>query len=199
MNDLVIFLVLGGIALVFRWLSRHSGSDSDESHPVSHNEQPSPPNESDEERIRRFLEALGAPPGTPPPSKVQPRPSVSGRVVTPKAAPLARPPKRSWVQPLPPLVTIPEALEETRPSVAVAPTTAVVLDAPPAPPAVVAAVELPTPKLWAATTARPIIPARRRSLSGRLRSAGGAREAIILREILGPPRSFEPFSGAGQL
>jgi hypothetical protein len=199
MNDLVILLVLAGIALVFRWLSNQSSSDSDDSSPDPPNEQPSPPNESDEEQIRRFLEALGAPPGTPPPPKIQRRPTLSGQVVTPKAPPPPRPAKRSWVQPLPPLVTIPKEQEEARPSITTAPRAAAVVDAPPAPPIIVAAGEPPTPKLRAATAAPPVVSTRRSSLGALLRTGAGARKAIILRELLGPPRSFEPFSGAGQL
>jgi hypothetical protein len=198
MNDLIIFLVLAGIALVFRWLTKQASSDSDESRPVSYDEQPSAPNETDEERIRRFLEALGAPPGTPPPPKVQGHPTPSRPVVTPKAPPLPRPAKRSWVQPLPPLVTIPKEQEEVRPSITTALSAAAVVDAVPAPPIILAAGEPSTPKLWAATAAPTLVPTRR-SLGVLLRSAAGAREAIILRELLGPPRSFEPFSGGGQL
>lgn len=194
MNDLFIFLVLAGIALVFRWLAKQASSESDESRPVPQNEQPSPPNESDEERIRRFLEALGAPPGTPPPPKVQRQPAPSRPVVTPNAPPLPRPAKRSWVQPLPPLVTIPKGQDEARPSITVASAPAAVLDPPPI---MVAAGEPPTPQLWAGTAARPVVPVRRSSLGALLRSAAGAREAIILRELLGPPRSFEPFCGGG--
>src|SRR5438093_706267 len=109
MNDTLIFLVLAGLALIFKWLTSHGSGDSEKPEPPSPNEQPPPPRppaQSEEERIRRFLEALGAPPGTRPPPPVRPR-----RVVTPAAPPAQRPrAKRSWVQPLPPLVTTPKDL-----------------------------------------------------------------------------------------
>ena len=108
MNDTLIFLVLGALALIFKWLTSHASGDAEKPEPPSPNEQapPRPPAQSEEERIRRFLEALGAPPGTRPPPPVRPR-----RVVTPVAPPAQRPKaKRSWVQPLPPLVTTPKDL-----------------------------------------------------------------------------------------
>ena len=116
MNHTLIFLVLAGLALIFKWLTSHGSGNSEKPEPPSPNEQAPPPHQpaqSDEERIRRFLEALGAPPGTRPPAPVRPR-----RVVTPAAPPAQRPKaKRSWVQPLPPLVTTPEdlALRRQRP------------------------------------------------------------------------------------
>src|SRR4051794_11317531 len=107
MNDTLIFFVLAALALVFKLLTGRGTSKGGEPNP------PAPPAarsapppqragpQSEEERVRRFLEALGVPPGTQPP------PPVRRRVVTP--APAQRPKvKRSWAQPLPPLVTTPE-------------------------------------------------------------------------------------------
>ena len=190
MNDTLIFLVLAGLALVFKWLTGQGSSESEKPKAPSPNEQARPsrqPPVSDEDRVRRFLEALGAPPGTLPPPPVRPR-----RVVTPAAAPGQRPrAKRSWAQPLPPLVTTPEDLGppplppplfetvvgEVAPPVAVAP-----------PPPVF----LPS----AATTTRAAAPSRvmpRQSLGPLLRSRGSVRQAIILREVLGPPRGLQAF------
>ena len=85
MNDLLIFLVLAAIALIFRWLTgQGSKEDSEKPESPSPNERPQrPPPESEEERVRRFLEALGAPPGSAPPTPVRPRPAAPRRVVTP--------------------------------------------------------------------------------------------------------------------
>lgn len=201
MNDIVVFLILAGIALVFKWLGSASESETPPTNSSSApNDAPSPrpterpPAESEQERIRRFLEALGAPPGSAPPPPVGPRPAPQRRVVTPRAQ---TPPKvkRGWAQPLPPLVTIPEPVAGpafpppapvsrpiSPPIVTVAP--------PPAPPLV----PLVRPGVFPAASPRPPL-----SLGELLRSAGSARQAIVLREVLGPPRSLQPLGGDGFL
>src|SRR5437588_1991081 len=60
---------------------------------------PRAPIESDEERIRKFLEALGHPPGSSPPAPIAPRPTYRKPLVLPHVPPLG--------SPLPPLVTRP--------------------------------------------------------------------------------------------
>jgi hypothetical protein len=189
MNDTLIFLVLAGLALIFKWLTSHGSSDSEKSEPPSPNEQAPPrrqPPQSDEERIRRFLEALGAPPGTRPPPPVRPR-----RVVTPPAPPAQRPrAKRSWVQPLPPLITTPKDLGPPPPTtVSIEPIAAEVAPpiavAPPLP-VIVPSSPSPMPRPAASLRAMP-----RQSLSTLLRKRSSVRQAIILREVLGPPRGLQ--------
>jgi hypothetical protein len=188
MNDTLIFLVLAGLALIFKWLTRNASGDAEKPEPPSPNEQaaaPRPPAQSEEERIRRFLEALGAPPGTRPPPPVRPR-----RVVTPVAPPAQKPrAKRNWVQPLPPLVTTPKdpspppptttsfepAAVETSPSMTVAPPQPIISP--------------PVPITRAATAPSRVTP--RQPLSTLLRSRASARQAIILREVLGQPRGLQ--------
>ena len=188
MNDTLIFLVLGALALIFKWLTRNASGDAEKPEPPSPNEQvpPRPPAQSEEERIRRFLEALGAPPGTRPPPPVRPR-----RVVTPVAPPEQRPKaKRSWVQPLPPLVTTPKDLGPPPPTttsfepaaVEVAPSMTV---APP-PPITLPSAPVPMPRATAPAREVP-----RQSLGRLLRQRGSVRQAIILREVLGPPRGLQ--------
>jgi hypothetical protein len=194
MNDTVIFLVLAGLALVFKWLTRQASGEA-EPPPPSPNKQsrqsPRPPADSDAERVRRFLEALGAPPGTQPPPPVQPR-----RVITP--TPRTQPPKvkRSLLQPLPPLVTTPADLP--LPPLNPAPPEPVVFEAAPSPPPVAAA---PPPLPVAETSVHPAVPPLRKaaparlmplpSLGAILRSVRTARQAIMLREVLGPPRGLQ--------
>ena len=197
MNDTLIFFVLAALALVVKWLTsraenKQAENERTEAEPAAPNERVRPPRplaqrpppESEEERVRRFLEALGMPQGTPPPPPVRPR-----RVVTP-TPPAAQRPKarRSWVQPLPPLVTTPE---ELRPP-PVQPAPPPVATAPPPLPELELAVP---PATLSAVIDRPT--ARRRapvdSLGATLRSRGSVRRAIILREVLGPPRGLEPF------
>jgi len=189
MNDTLIFLVLGALALVFKWLTSHGSGDSEKSEPPSPNEQmppPRPPAQSEEERIRRFLEALGAPPGTRPPPPIRQR-----RVVTPASPPAQKPKaKRSWVQPLPPLVTTPKDLGPPPPTttsfapaaVEVAPS----MTAAPPPPITLPPALAPMPRATATSRVMP-----RQSLGTLLRQRGSARQAIMLREVLGPPRGLQ--------
>ena len=198
MTDILIFLVLAGIALVFRWVTQQASGSSDQPEGRPPDERAGPPNESDEERIRRFFEALGGPPGTSPPPKVQPGSPRPRRVVQPKAPPpVARQPKRKWVQPLPPLVTVPE---EPPAPIAIPPSGPSIPDVSPGLPST--GMEAPR----APALLKPIAPAsfgsvtsaRRRTARDRLLATrGDLRNAILLREILGPPRGLEPIELPG--
>ncbi|MBA3831488.1 MAG: hypothetical protein H0X34_06285 [Chthoniobacterales bacterium] len=193
MNDTLIFLVLAGIALIFKWLSSQGSADAEKpdsppvpNEPAPRAKVPRAPAQSEEEKVRRFLEALGAPPGSQPPAPVRPRGVVPRRVVLPTAQTPPAKARRSWVQPLPPLVTTPE---EASPPLTTAPL---------APPVLVPA----TPPLLPVAAPRPVVrqmpvivaaAPRSVSLGEVLRARGSARQAIILREVLGPPRSLQAF------
>jgi len=193
MNDTLIFLVLAGLALIFRWLTSHASDESEKSEPPP-NETTAPrrpPAQTDEERVRRFLEALGVPQGTRPPPPVRPRKVVTPtvrKVVTP-TQPATKPKvKRSLLQPLPPLVTTPADVPAPARSVT-PPPIVVTVEAPPA-------VEFPRSVSSAIQPVQPI-PARPlaiTSLHALLHSRASLRQAIILREVLGPPRAFQPFT-----
>lgn len=196
MNDTVIFLVLAGLAIVFKWLTRQGSSDVEKPPP------PPRPNEpvqraapqTEEERVRRFLEALGVPGGTQPPPPVRPRTFTPRPTVTPTAPPPLPKVRRSWAQPLPPVITTPEDVPQLPPlTTAPSPEPVFVVQMQPAP-AVVA--PPPMPAAVAARLARKAVPAVVRpmtSLRPLLRSREKIRQAIMLREILGPPRGLEPF------
>ena len=185
MNDTLIFLVLAGLALIFKWLTRQASDDSEKPEPPSPNEQapPRPPAQSEEERIRRFLEALGAPPGTRPPPPVRPR-----RSVTPASPPAQRPrTRRGWVQPLPPLVTTPADLAPPpRGTPPLEPVVVPPIPAAPPPQIVTPSAPLPMPRATAPLRAVPP-----QSLGALLRNRGSVRQAIILREVIGPPRGLQ--------
>ena len=195
MNDTLIFLVLAGIALVFKWLSSQGSVDAERPAPPSAPNEPAPrtpmpraPAQSEEERVRRFLEALGAPPGSAPPPSIRPRPVAPRRVVTPTAQTPPPKIKRSWVQPLPPLVTIPEE-QPLPPRMTVPEPLPPVLETSEPPP-----LPLAPPRRVVRQT--PVVPAaspRSVSLGEMLRARGSARQAMILREILGPPRGLQAF------
>jgi len=124
------------------------------------------PVESDEQRVRKFLEALGQPTATRPPPPVSQRPTYRKPLVLPHVPPLG--------SPLPPLVTRPPIFQVHESA------------APPAP----SSTEL------AATTheirTQPQVVVLRRAIvtATLLRSKSSLRDAIVIREILGPPRGL---------
>ena len=176
------FLLLLVFVALVRWLVAKAKSQ-----PQTPQNPPAPPTPSrpisrggetqtEEERVRKFLEALGQPPGTTPP-KVVPR-----RAAQPKIFPK-----------LPPLKTKPPPLPE-------------VAAAPPPPPFETARVmpmsardagfevrevarqisSEPAPQTRSA-------PKTRFDPRVKLGSPQDLRTAIVLREIFGPPRSLQPF------
>jgi hypothetical protein len=197
---IIIFLIVG----LFQWIAQEAAKRKKGQRP-SDATKPSRPTpvareETDTERIRRFLEALGQPPDAKPPSPAQTRPAAprpaTPRTITPRQRPLAAP--------FPPLTTVPPDLPSPAPEpppvpqmqpapvVAIPPPSAPT--APPAPPALpIAGQEI------ARTTAAVVAFPEAQTLAAipevfaLLKSASGLREAIVLREIFGPPRSLQPF------
>ena len=173
-----VLLLIAFVALV-RWLITKAKSQGQNGQSPVAPPTPAQPitrggqTQSEEERIRKFLEALGQPAGSAPPPKVMPR----RPVVTPKIFP----------SPLPRLKTVPPPLpaEEATPFVS----------PPPLPAQTV-------PPKRSATDYRVQEVVRQTSSEPRL-SSGAARfklgtpqdlrTAIILREVFGPPRSLQPF------
>src|ERR1051326_3004971 len=124
----LLFLLLLALAGLFQWLGRAARKTSKgEEEPTSKPAAPIPraPPQSDEERIRKLMEALGQPAAS------QPRAPVSPRIDVPRR-PLA--PARSVAEPAP----------------------------------------------------------VKTDLAILLASTSGLRDAIVLREIFGPPRSLQP-------
>jgi hypothetical protein len=190
MFDHPIILIIVAAAALLRWLSQRSDAGKQDPERPIVPDQPIPrggETQTEEERIRRFLEALGQPAGSRPPPKVAPkrktRPSV-------------------FVNPnLPPLTTAP-------PPLPVAPTPA----APTPPSFPVQRVFTPAPvqessfevRDLGAPVSSDLVPEARRTAAEqqsfllKLRSTQGLRSAIVLREIFGPPRSLQaldPISG----
>jgi hypothetical protein len=178
-------LVLIAVVTLVRWLVSKAKS------PPQDAESPPPPppsnpiprggeTRSEEERIRRFLEALGQPPGSSPPP-VTPR----RRQVTPK----------TWVppSPLPPLKTAPPPLPAEVTTTASLP--------PPLPVeparsrrtrALDPAFEVRDVALQASSEPQPEVPRDRFAGRIKLGTPQDLRTAIVLREIFGPPRSLQP-------
>lgn len=188
MFDHPIILIIVVVAALLRWLSQKSEAAKQNSEKSA---VPPPPiprggeTQTEEERIRRFLEALGQPAGSTPPPKVTPK-----RETQPRIFPT-----------LPPLTTVPPPLPTS-------PTPTV--QAPPPPliqrrvftPAVAQEAGFEVRDL-AAQTSSDLVPERRRTaaeqqgLMSRLASTQGLRSAIVLREIFGPPRSLQALDPIG--
>lgn len=186
-TDTFLFIFFAIFALILRWLTKKAEGTS-QTPSAAPNEQPNKPiprasARSDEESIRGFLEALGAPPGSAPPPQARPRSTVPRRLSAPSAPPPApaRRQRRSrrWEQPLPPLVSAPPPLAEPAP-----PPLVITPAAPePSPPQIMSRPVLRAPP--------PLAVALPPSLGNNLRNRSAVRRALVLREILGPPRALE--------
>ena len=200
----LLFLLLLVVAGLFQLLGRaaRKGSADEEkpkSTPLPRARKPIPraPVESDQERIRKFLEALGHPPASSPPSPVAPRPTYRKPLMLPRVPPIA--------SPLPPLVTRPPDIphEIQIPAQTVAPAveqrqmrSALVelefqvheAEASPEPPAAVSAATLSEGRTQPQIAAPQSI-----DVKTLLRSTLRLRDAIVVREILGPPRGLPEF------
>src|SRR5438093_8236670 len=196
--DNLIFLLLLAVALLFQLLARAVGKkNTDEVEPTS---KPAPrmpkpiprvPAESDEERIRKFLEALGQPAASRPPPPVVPRTDIPPRPLAPVQPPISpfsqlrreKSHKREIItKEIPPPRAIggaekmvPLAFEVQERSFPIAPPA--IFKAPAETDAGV------TPTIAKAEE-------RRTDLATLLASVSGLRDAMILREILGPPRGL---------
>lgn len=174
---------------------------------------PRAPAESDEERIRKFLEALGQPTTSKPPQPVTPRTDIPPRPVAPVQPPPHMRPFAAPQWPTPeersPTRKIPSAepISAPIPQAAVPEPTRVVIESrrsfpihevtvlPPALP-LTAKRPITLPPLTD-YEAQSLAPTLDRSLSALLASPEGLRRAIMLREIFGPPRSLQPLELVG--
>ena len=162
--------------------SRGSTPPSQTSRPLSREE-----NGTDEERIRKFLEALGQPTTSKPPAPVAPRPTYQRPVVLPQKEP--EPAKRrSVLSPLPPLTTRPPDSPLVK-----EPLVFEVRQGPPPPEPIAEADVRATFQPSAQTNAKPY------DVAAMLRSTSNLRNAIILREVFGPPRSLQPLDLVGSV
>ena len=200
----LLFILLVAVAFLFQLLTRaakKAGESSSETDRRSTPPLTAPPPvpraamQTDEERIRKFLEALGQPTTAIPPPPVVPRTDIPPRPlapVQPPSGPLSSlrkvirgaSRKRTIIFHESPVGTPGEWLREesvlastetgTQPTKILSQQTA----------------ELPI-----AASARPT--ATNLEITTLLSSAAGLRNAIILREIFGPPRSLQPLDLVG--
>ena len=146
------------------------------------------PVESDQERIRRFLEALGQPTTAKPPPPIVPHTDVPPRPVAP-------------VQP-PPIPTARNVLTRRKkqivePTKFPAPTP--IFEHHEAPPAheLPAFIKSPVEPYAIDTESKTKVERIGIDVATLLRSPAGVRNAIVLREIFGPPRSLQPLDLVG--
>lgn len=188
MPDNFWFILLVVAASIVRWLwqkSQGEKPESDEPQRPIVSDQPIPRSgetQSEEERIRRFLEALGRPAGSTPPPKVTVQRRIEPRVFTPPLPPLTTAPRplppplpQSFLEPSPPpempkRIFVPTMVQEQGFEVR--------------------DIDQPTSPVSGAGEQRFITD--HRGLGAQLASPQGLRNAIVLREIFGPPRSLQP-------
>ncbi len=192
--DNFLFLLLVVAAVLFQFLAKVAGKKSKDqtkrtSTPIPRTPAPlqRAPAESDEDRIRKLMEALGQPPTSRPPPPVVPRTDIFPRPLAPVKPPIPQPPP-PWRLPR----------EERRKPEAIAKEKST-------PPAITRVEKIIPPKItgspafeiqqapeaYAATT-RTIAKTQepRADITTLLASTSGLRDAVILREILGPPRGL---------
>jgi len=206
--DNLIFLLLIAVAALFQLLSKAiSKSAKTDSNKTSSTPKPQTPRpiqrtspESDADRIRKFLEALGQPPSSTPPPTVVPRTEIPPRPLAPVQPPPVIIP-RAWRLPQ-------EQREKTGNAPSKQPSRSQQIVPPPVPPMPTAAfevhealpVELQQPitkssieTYGAASRSVAKDTGLKADIGILLASKSGLREGIILREIFGPPRGLEAF------
>src|SRR4029453_7120682 len=94
--DNLLFLLLVAVAVLFQFLAKTAGETRKDqtkrtSTPIPRAPTPMrrPPTESDEDRIRKLLEALGQPPTSRPPPPVVPRIDIPPRPLAPVQPPIS--------------------------------------------------------------------------------------------------------------
>ena len=190
LDNLLFILLMVGVGLL-RLLAKKAGGRTEEE-PDSSPEKETPPplprqtEQTDEERIRKFLEALGQPTSSKPPPPVRPRPVAPTvpefqRQQVEPAAQAARP--RKLLNPLPPLTTAPpRRVTMPRPTAPSYEATSATMPDPTPPPMTKTPVET-----YAVATSGPAAADITRLLGSR----DDLRRAIILREVFGPPRGLQ--------
>lgn len=209
----ILFLALLAVVGLIRWLSQVAEERKNKEAakradgPAPNAPIPRAQPDSEEERIRKFMEALGVPtttapppPPPPPPQQPTPPPPRKPKVMPVDPFPVPRPFRTGTPPPVP--TAAPPAPPPMPPPPRAVPT---VTSAPP---------PLPSPLHQRVAEVDPYDVDRQigdedetlvraghlaknpagaaRGLATRLATSQGLRDAIVLREIFGPPRSMQP-------
>ena len=211
--DNLLFFLLIAVAALFQLLSKTISkagkSDSNETSSLPKPQTPRPiqraPRESDADRIRKFLEALGQPPTSTPPTPIAPRTNIPPRPLAPVQPPPVIPgrwrlPREQREKPdvsqkesfpleqpsrLQQIVPPPEP-PPTAPAFEVHEAVPVELQQPPI-------IRPPAEAYAAATQAVAKRADSKMNIATLLASKSSLRELILLREILGQPRGLQAF------
>jgi hypothetical protein len=200
--DNFLFLLLVVVAVLFQFLAKMAGKKSkDQTKRTSTPRTPArlqrAPTESDEDRIRKLLEALGQPPTSRPPPPVVPRTNIPLRPLAPVQPPMSPLPQLRREKPrkreaTPKEISPPRPVsggeEIAPPSITGAP--AFEVHEAPLPIAPAPIFKAPAKPYAAATRAIAKTEERRVDIAALLASTSGLRDAVILREMLGPPRGL---------
>jgi hypothetical protein len=208
--DNYLFLLFVAVALLFQLLTRaatKSGRKTGGNLKRRSTSTPQTPRsttpemeQSDEERIRKFLEALGQPTTSKPPPPVTPRPTYQRPVVLPAPVKSPLPPLMTRPPDLPRQIRLPGQIPPTREAKPFRPTvaeTAFEVHHGPAPLESAPVIKTPAEAYAFATRQVPKPTETKIDLATMLRSSSGLRDAIILREIFRPPRSLQPLDLVG--
>src|SRR5438552_5527252 len=199
----LLLLVLAGLFQLLARAARKTSEDDEEStpRPAPRMQKPIPraPAESDQERIRKFLEALGQPPASTPPPPVVPRTNIPPRPLAPVQPPVPRAWKvirRERRKPdvirreTPPPEIVKRTEEVFPPAMTVAPAFEVhegPLPIEPPPISKTPVEAYAAPKAFGVPKSADL----KTNVAILLASKSGLRDAIILREVFGPPRSLQ--------
>src|SRR5882724_6090276 len=192
--DNLLFLLLLAVAFLFQLLTRavtRASRDQTKRESTSTREMPPPvlhsPTESDEERIRKFLEALGQPPTSRPPPPVVPRTNIPPRPLAPVQPPRIPTARNIFTDRRKQVVETTKSPE---------PLVFGLREAPPLP-KLPASIKPSAETYATAADSKTKLARTGIDIATFLRSPAGLRNAVVLREIFGPPRSLLPFDLIG--
>ena len=206
--DNLLFLLLLGVAGLLRLLASKAGSKNEKSDEPTQTSTPIPraDPQSDEQRIRKFLEALGQPTTSQPPPPITPRETARPltefrRKQIEQATRTAR--RRAILNPVPPLttvppdvparVTMPRVLEpRPREPKAFKPIAEPKFEIQQRQPVVEKVPATPAEAYAISASSETKITEGKTEVAKLLSSPASLRNAIILREIFGPPRGLQP-------
>jgi hypothetical protein len=201
--DNFLFLLLVVVAVLFQFLAKMAGKKSrDQMNRTSTPRTPTPlqraPTESDEDRIRKLLEALGQPPTSRPPPPVVPRTDIPPRPVAPVQPPISplsqvRREKSRKREIIPKEIPPPRTIRETKKMVP--PAFEVQEGQLPIAPSPI--FKAPAETYAGVTPTIAKAEGLKADVATLLASTSGLRGAIILREILGPPRGLRTLEFIG--
>lgn len=190
----VILLLFAAGGAILQWISKRAAN----SKPPPVQGGSAVPDAAQQEKMRRFMDALGMPAGEAP---VSPFP-VPRRAVNPRTRRVPEAPRPRMEMPSPPPLPKPRSLDEA------------VLTKTPAGRIVLPPLEVPqVPEIYTTSSRISAIPGEladtvvtgramdpvKAALYALLRSPDTLRSAVILRDVLGPPRGLQSFREPGTL